>query len=192
VNLLLVSFLGDQKTVIGQEYGDTDFVNDDFTANKKSFGELLKNLCEFFNGDVIIKEYDNATSVKFDLGKSFMSKNCQFSVTYYNDVSQLIRGPVFVIEENDEDDRWKESWEMKKKRFKSAEYIDNLGRVAIWNGKKRKLEIKMKGYVVTITVSPKMRAKNKLDNNTDVKNVAVAMAKVLGYFKTIQVSEGKK
>jgi len=182
VNLLLVSFLGDQKTVIGQEYGDTDFVNDDFTANKKSFGELPKNLCEFFNEDVIIKEYDNATSVKFNPGKSFMNKNCQFSVTYFNDESQLIRGSVFVIKENDEDDRWKESWEMRKKRFKSAEYVDNLGMAAIWNGKKRKLEIKMKGYVVTITVPPKMLSKNKLDDNSDVKNVAVAMAKSSGLF----------
>ena len=182
INLLLVSCLGDQKTVIGQEYGDSNFVNDNFKGNKKDFSELPQDLCEFLNEDSILKAYDNATSVTFDGENSFMNKNCQFSVTYFNDASQFIKGSIFIVDDSAEESNWKESWEFKKKRFKSAEYVKDLGRAAIWYEKQRKLEIKMKGYTVSITAPQKMIDKNKIDNDTDVKEAAIAIAKSTNLF----------
>ena len=178
---LLASCLGDQKTVVGQEFGDTSFVNENFKGNNKNFSELPKDLCEFLNETTILKGYNNATAVTFNGKNSFMNKNCQFTVTFFNDNTQFIKGSVFIYEDN-ETDNWQETWEFKKKRFKSASYVKNLGMVAVWNGKLRKLEIKMKGYTAAITVPQKMLAKNKLDNNTDVKNVAVAVAKSTNLF----------
>ncbi|MGB3607761.1 hypothetical protein [Psychroserpens sp.] len=180
--LMLLSCMGDQKTIVGQEYGDTDFVNEDFTANKKSFEDLPKDLCGFLNEDSILKAYENATSVTFNGKNSFMSKNCQFSVTFFNDSSQFIQGSIFIIDDSAEEETWQETWEFKKKRYKTAEYVKNLGRAAIWIGKQRKLEIKMKGYSVAITVPPKMIAKSKLDNGADVKNIAIAIAESTNLF----------
>ena len=182
LSILLVSCIGDQKTVVGQEFGDTTFINDNFQGNKKDFSELPNNLCEFLNENVILKTYDNATSVTFDDKSPFMNKNCQFAVIYFNDNSQFIKGSLFVTEIEDESDGWKEIWELKKKRFESAEYVKNIGLAAVWNGKQRKLEIKMKGYDVLITVPPKMTAKNQIDNKSNVKNVAIAIAKNTGLF----------
>ncbi|MGC1472126.1 MAG: hypothetical protein WA775_06010 [Psychroserpens sp.] len=180
--LMLLSCMGDQKTVVGQEYGDTDFVNEDFTANKMNFEDLPKDLCEFLNEQDILKGYDNATSVTFDGKNSFMNKNCQFAVIYFNDKSQFIKGSIFITETTVESENWIETWEFKKKRFNSAEYVDNLGMAAIWNGKQRKLEIKMKGYIVAITVPPKMIAKSEVDNESSVKDAAVAIAESTNLF----------
>ncbi|BAO75178.1 hypothetical protein [Winogradskyella sp. PG-2] len=180
--ILLNSCNGDQKTVVGQDYGDTSFVNDSFKGNKKNFSELPEDLCEFLDEAAILKGYDNATSVKFDAGSSFINKNCQFNVIFFDDLSQYIRGSIFITENKSEGDGWKESWEMRKKRFKSAEYVPNLGMATIWIGKQKKLEIKMKGYDVMITVPPKMKAKNKIDNEADVKNVAISIAKNTNLF----------
>lgn len=177
MSIVFVSCLGDQKTVVGQDFGDTNFVNDNFKGNKKNFSELPDNLCEFLDESTIIKGYDNATSVTFNDKNRFMSKNCQFSITYFNDPSQFIVGSMFIVDDSAEEAEWKESWEFRKKRFKSAEYVKNLGRAAIWNAKQRKLEIKMKGYTISITVPPKMIEKNKIDNDADVKAVAVSIAK---------------
>jgi hypothetical protein len=182
IAVLCVSCLGDQKTVVGQEYGDTNFVNDSFKGNIKDFAELPKDLCGFLNEDSILKAYDNATSVGFGGSNSFMSKNCQFSVTFFNDASQFIKGSIFIVDDSAEEDNWQESWEFRKKGYKSAEYVKDLGRAAIWYGKQRKLEIKMTDYTVSITAPPKMMDKNKIDNDTDLKDAAVAIAKSMNLF----------
>ena len=180
LTIITISCIGDKKTVVGEELGDTSFVNENFKGNKKNFSELPKDLCEFLDEDSILKGYDNATSVSFNGKNSFGNKNCQFNVIFFNDESQYIIGSIFINEDNS--NNWQESWEMKKKRFKSAQYVKNLGMAAIWNGKQRKLEIKMKGYMVMITVPPKMIAKNNLDNNADVKDIAIAIANSTNLF----------
>ena len=182
ITTLFTSCLGDQKTIVNQEFGNTDFVNENFKVNKKNFSDLPKDLCEFLDEASIIKGYDNATSVTFNGKNSFMNKNCQFTVTFFSDTSQFIKGSIFINENTSENDNWKESWEMKKKRFNSAEYVENLGMAAIWNGKQKKLEIKMKGYDVMITVPPKMTNKNQINNNADVKHIAIAIAKNTNLF----------
>ncbi|MBC2843644.1 hypothetical protein [Winogradskyella flava] len=177
----LTSCFGDQKTIIGEDFGDTSFVNENYKGNKKDFSELPKDLCQFLDEASILKGYDNATSVSFNGKNSFGNKNCQFNVVFFNDQSQYIMGSIF-INENTNSANWEESWEMKKKRFKSVQYVKNLGMAAIWNGKQRKLEIKMKGYDAMITVPPKMSGKNQIDNNTDVKDIAIAIAKSTNLF----------
>ena len=173
--LLSASCIGDQNTVIGQEFEDSDFVNENFKGNKKNFSDLPKDLCEFLDEASILKGYNNATSVLFNGKNSFVNKNCQFSVIFFNDQSQYIIGTLFINEDTYVED-WKDHWEMKKKRFRSAEYIKNLGMAAIWNDKQRTLDIKMKGYTVVITVPSKMIAKNKIDTNANVKDIAIAIA----------------
>ena len=179
--LLSASCIGDQNTVIGQEFEDSDFVNENFKGNKKNFSDLPKDLCEFLDEASILKGYNNATSVLFNGNNSFVNKNCQFSVIFFNDQSQYIIGTLFINEDTYVED-WKDHWEMKKKRFRSAEYIKNLGMAAIWNDKQRTLDIKMKGYTVVITVPSKMIAKNKLDTNANVKDIAIAIANSTNLF----------
>ena len=179
--LLFASCISDQKTIIGQEFEDSDFVNENFKGNKKNFSDLPKDLCEFLDEASILRGYNNATSVLFNGKNPFVNKNCQFSVVFFNDQSQYIIGTLFINEDTYAED-WKDHWEMKKKRFRSAEYIKNLGMAAIWNDKQRTLDIKMKGYTVVITVPSKMIAKNKIDTNANVKDIAIAIANSTNLF----------
>jgi len=179
--LLFASCISDQKTIIGQEFEDSDFVNENFKGNKKNFSDLPKDLCEFLDEASILRGYNNATSVLFNGKNPFVNKNCQFSVIFFNDQSQYIIGTLFINEDTYAED-WKDHWEMKKKRFRSAEYIKNLGMAAIWNDKQRTLDIKMKGYTVVITVPSKMIAKNKIDTNANVKDIAIAIANSTNLF----------
>ena len=156
-------------------------MNENFKGNKKNFSDLPKDLCEFLDEASILKGYNNATSVLFNGKNSFVNKNCQFSVIFFNDQSQYIIGTLFINEDTYVED-WKDHWKMKKKRFQSAEYIRDLGMAAIWNGKQRTLDIKMKGYTVVITVPSKMIAKNKLDTNANVKDIAIAIANSTNLF----------
>ena len=46
--LLFASCIGDQNTVIGQEFEDSDFVNENFKGNKKIFQIYLKTFVSFW------------------------------------------------------------------------------------------------------------------------------------------------
>lgn len=183
VSISLTACFGDKTTVIGQELGDTSFVNTNFKGNKKQFAALSKNMCTYINLDKIRELYPDASKVLTDEGKTFMTKSCRFLVYIGEGEFNYLSGTIFAIEDKlAEGEDWKETWELKKKMSKSSEYLSGLGKAAIWIAKKRELSIKMEGYMVTITVPGSPFNKEEIAKKRDYKSIAIAIANNTGLF----------
>ncbi|EDP95594.1 hypothetical protein U8527_06085 [Kordia algicida OT-1] len=183
LSILLTSCFGDKGTIVGQELGDTDFVNTKFSGNKVAFSALSKNLCEYIHIDQIKKLYPDASKVLVDDGKTFQSKNCRFLVYVGEGEFNYLSGSIFALKDNFlEGQDWKEAWEFKKKMSKSSEYIGGLGKAAVWIGKKRELSIKLEGYSITITVPGAPFNKEEIAKKRDYKDIAIKIANNSGLF----------
>lgn len=177
--ILLVSCLGDKKTAIGQDFDTDDFENKNFTGNKVNFEDLPEDMCGYLDTDVILNQYadEGATSIKYDDKRRFMGKNCNFSIILNNTPSNFSIGFLSIIENlGEEETNWKDTWEFQKKMKKSTAYVSDLGKAAIWYGKQRKLDIKMEGYTIALTV-PALYDKEQPNKHYDYKKFAIAIAK---------------
>lgn len=174
---------GDKNTVIGQELGDTNFVNKNFSGNKKEFSELPKNMCTYIDMDKVHDMYADASKVVNDEGKTFMTKSCRFLVYIGEGEFNYLSGSIFAVEDKlAEGEKWEETWELKKKMSKSSEYISDLGKAAIWIAQKRELSIKMDGYTVMITVPGSTFKSEEEAKNRDYKKIGIEIAKSTGLF----------
>jgi hypothetical protein len=183
ISFLLIACFGDKKTVIGQELGDTNFVNASFAGNKVAFSALPKNMCSYINKSKIKEFYPDSKKILFDEGKTFQTKSCRFLVYTEDGEYDYLSGAIFAVKDQlAEGEDWKQTWELKKKISKSSEYISGLGKTAIWIGKKRELLIKMEGYTITITVPGSPFKKEELDKKRDYKNIGIEIAKSTGLF----------
>ena len=183
ISLLFMSCFGDKNTVIGQDFGDTSFVNKDFSGNKKEFAALPKNMCEFISESQLKKSYPDASKILFDDGKTFMTKSCRFLVYIGNNEYDYLSGTIIAVEDQiAEGEDWKETWELKKKMSKSSEYVSGLGQAAVWIGKKRELSIKMDGYMITINVPGSPFNKEEIAKKRDYKAIAIKIAKDTNLF----------
>jgi hypothetical protein len=183
VSFLFTACFGDKNTVIGQELGDTNFVNKSFAGNKKEFASLPKNMCEFIQETTVKELYPDATKVLFDDGQTFMTKSCRFLVYTSDNEYDYLSGTIFAVEDQiapGED--WKESWELKKKMSKTSEFISSLGKAAVWIGKKRELSIKMEGYIITINVPGSPFKKEEIAKKRDYKSIAIKIAQSTNLF----------
>ncbi|PTX63487.1 hypothetical protein C8N46_10187 [Kordia periserrulae] len=179
----LTSCFGDKNTVVGQELGDSSFVNTNFSGNKKDFAALPKNMCEFISESNVKNLYPDATKVLFDDGKTFMTKSCRFLVYMGDDEYNYLNGTIIAVEEKlAEGEDWKETWELKKKMSKSSSFVSDLGQAAIWIDKKRELSVKLEGYMITITVPGSPFNEQEIAKKRDYKKIAVEIAKNTGLF----------
>ncbi len=76
---------------------------------------------------------------------------------------------------------WEEAWRLKKAMSKSAEWLPNMGKAALWNPKKVVLEIKFEGYNLTIKPLKNILNEEEKTLNRDYKAIAVGMAKASGF-----------
>ncbi|MFK7749977.1 MAG: hypothetical protein AB8B65_16405 [Kordia sp.] len=183
ISFLLMACFGDKKTLIGQELGDTNFVNTNFAGNKVAFSALPKNMCSYIKEAKIKELYPDAKKILFDEGKTFASKNCRFLVYMSDAKFDYLSGTIFAAEDKlAEGEDWKQTWELKKKVSKSSEYISGFGKAAIWIGKKRELLIKMDGYIITINVPGSPFKEEELAKKRDYKNIGIEIAKSTGLF----------
>jgi hypothetical protein len=183
LTFFLTSCFGDKNTVVGQELGDTNFVNTNFSGNKKDFAALPKNMCEFISESNVKSLYPDANKILFDDGKTFMTKSCRFLVYLGDNEYDYLNGTIIAVEDTvAEGEDWKESWELKKKMSKSSSFVSDLGKAAIWIAKKRELSIKMDGYIITITVPGSPFNKDEIAKKRDYKKIAIEIAKNTGLF----------
>ena len=183
ISFLLMACFGDKNTVIGQELGDSNFVNTNFSGNKVDFSALPKNMCSYIKESKLKELYPDAKKILFDDGKTFASKNCRFLVYTSDEKFDYLSGTIFAAKNAiAEGEDWKQTWELKKKMSKSGVYVSGLGEAAIWIGKKRELSIKMDGYIITINVPGSPFKKEELDKKRDYKNIAIEIAKSTGLF----------
>ncbi|MEM6684497.1 MAG: hypothetical protein AAF617_01780 [Bacteroidota bacterium] len=186
VSFLCIACFGDKNTIIGQDLGDTNFVNKNFSGNKVAFSALPKNMCQYISEAKVQELYPDATKIMFDDGKTFMTKSCRF-IVYTNENTDskydYLTGTIFAVEDKvAENEDWVETWELRKKMSKSSEFIGGFGQAAIWVGKKRELAIKMDGYIITITVPGSPFKEAEIAKNRDYKSIAIAFAKSTGLF----------
>lgn len=183
ISISTTGCFGDKTTVIGQELGDTNFVNKDFSGNKIEFSALSKNMCSYISETKVKELYPNAKKILVDDGKTFQSKSCRFLVYMDDEEYNYLSGSIFATEDVlAEGEKWEESWELKKKVSKSSEYVSGLGKTAIWIGKKRELYIKMEGYTIMITVPGSTFKEEEVAKKRDYKKIGVEIAKSTGLF----------
>ena len=186
ISLIIIGCFGDKNTLVGQDLGNTDFVNTNFTKNKVAFSEIPKNLCTYVNEADIRELYPDATKILFDDGQTFASKSCRFLV-YINEDTEakfgFLTGIITAVEDKvAEGENWIETWELKKKMSKSSSFVPNLGMAAIWKEANRELSIKMDGYIVTILTPGSPFNKEELEKNRDYKKIALEIAKRMNLF----------
>ncbi|WP_420572282.1 hypothetical protein [Kordia sp.] len=183
ISYTFTACFGDKETIIGQELGDTNFVNKNFKGNKVAFSELPKNMCTYLSQAKLKELYPDSKKILFDDGKTFASKNCRFLVYVGENEYDYLSGTIFAAENIiAEGEDWKQTWELKKKMSKSSEYISGLGEAAIWIGKKRELSVKMDGYIITINVPGSPFNKEEIAKKRDYKSIAIKIANNTGLF----------
>ena len=185
---------GDKASIIGADFGDTSFVNKNFSGNKKNYKDL-SNPCELLNTSLIAKLY-GVPSEKVMLDRPSElggQKSCRFLVSLSDQEFDHLTGFIAIAPEisveNDPGEiakatgggtDWVEAWKTKKMISKSSEYIPNMGKAAIWFEAKRNLLIKLDGYSLSITAPGSAFNKKEKEKNRDYKTIALDIVKKSG------------
>ena len=187
LNLILLLFaacIGDKKTAIGTDFNDKSFINKNFKT-KKAFSEI-NNVCSYISKEELAKLYNVSLDkvILIDGGKS--RKGCSIRVKITDDDFGYITGGISFYEElnkTSEGVNWVESWQIQKGISKSAEWISNLGKAAMYKSKKRELFIKLDNYTLTITAPGSAFNKIEKSKNRDYKKIALAIVKNIDFLK---------
>lgn len=185
---------GDKKMIITEDFGDTSFVNKNFAGNKKEFNNI-DNICDLIPVSQVADLY------KVEESQVLIARNpqggtqtsCRFLISFSEQKFDNITGIIAVTREVSESEDlgeiakaaghgtdWVEAWELKKKMSKSAEYISDMGKAAIWFGSKRNLLVKLDGYNLSLTVPGSDFHEKEKTMNRDYKSIALAIAKNIG------------
>ncbi|MCR9288073.1 MAG: hypothetical protein NXI23_11890 [Bacteroidetes bacterium] len=185
---------GDKASIVGADFGDASFINDNFAGNKINY-EKIGNPCELLNSIQIAKLY-GASSEKVMIDRSNElggQKSCRFLVSLSDQEFDHLTGFIAIAPEISADNdpggiaeatgggtEWIEAWELKKMLSKSSEYIPNMGKAAIWFGAKRSLLIKLDGYSLSITAPGAAFNKKEKEKNRNYKAIAIEIAQKSG------------
>lgn len=200
--VLLMSCNGDKKLVNIEEMGDTSFVNSSFKGNLINYQQGM-SACDNLNTSVIARLYNVSEALihiedptKSDRYRKDMEPICNFFLESGSSDFEWLRGSIALNREIAIDEQmgeiaqaagsgenWEEAWAMKKSISKSSEWIPNLGKAALWNERKKILEIKMEGYTLVIIPLKNTLNKTEVAKNRDYKKIALQMAEASGYIK---------
>lgn len=197
---MLNACVGDRKPVDLQEMNDTSFVNKKFKGNLIDYSAGM-SACDKLTAAEIAQLYGvSADAVIIDdpitnpHRQATGTPLCSFYIKSGEEDFKWLRGSISVEREIGENEvmgdvakatgagtDWEEAWALNKSIYKSAEWVPNTGKAAIWNSKQRKLEIKLDGY--TLLVHPLGNKLNEEEEaaNRDYKKMALGMAKAAGY-----------
>lgn len=199
---LLSSCIGDRKSIIGADLGDTSFVNTSFKANEIDYTEGMSacdqlstaTLAELYGVSedmVIISDPTKMANSRFVGGPS-----CMIHVKLSETKGDHLTGTISLAREVGKDEymgeiaeatgggeNWEEAWALKKAMRESTEWMENMGQAALWTGKKRMLEIKFDGYTLNVIAPGAAFNQEENSRNRDYQKIAVAMAKSSGFIK---------
>lgn len=200
--MVLVSCLRDRKAMDVAEMGDTSFVNKDFKGNLISY-DKNRSACEQMSISALANFYevskdkihimDNKNSDRF---RKDMEPQCGIYIETSENDYEWLRGSISVFREIGKDEmmgeiaeatgageNWEEAWALQKSMSESAEWLENLGMAAVWNGNKTELKIKFEGYTLTVYPPTNKLNKEEVAKSRDYKKAALLMAKAAGYIK---------
>ncbi|WP_299523295.1 hypothetical protein [Winogradskyella sp.] len=200
---LLIAFctscLGDRQTIIGQDLGDTSFVNKKFKGNLIDYKEGM-SACDKMSATLLAEKYgvvEDAIIIT-DPTKSERYVNpkpgCMIHVKMSDQKFDHLTGTINVFREiksneymadvaeaTGSGENWEEAWALKKSMRKSSEWVLDMGQAAIWTAKLRKLEIKFEGYTLEIIAPGAPFNDIEKAKNRDYKSIAIAIAKSAGF-----------
>lgn len=197
--VLLTSCFGDKKSIIGEDLGDTSFVNKNFKGNLINYKDGM-SACDKLNSNVLMNLYDKTSEdiIITDPTKSDRYVNpdpgCIIHIKMSDQKFDHLTGSIRVIKEVKSDDHmgdlaeatgvgenWEEAWTLKKSMQKSTEWLSGMGHAALWTEKKRKLEIKFEGYTLEIVAPGAAFNEFEKAKNRDYKSIAITIAKSAGF-----------
>jgi len=194
--------IGDRKSIAVEDLGDTSFVNEDFKGNAIDYQEGM-SACDRLDAAVIAELYGVSTEqvvitdpTKSDRFDKTLPPSCKFHVLLSDQMGDHLVGTIGVVKEVGKDEmmgeiaeaagngeNWQEAWALKKSMRESTEWIEDMGKAALWTGKKRRLEIKFDGYTLTILAPGAPFNPKEQEKNRDYKSIAIAIAEAAGFLK---------
>ena len=181
LSMILISCMGDKKSLIGQSFGDTSFINASFKGDPTPYEAIPDNLCSKLPKSLIQKYFPESNKILYDDGKTFKGKNCRCLVYLGEGEFEYVPARLSVREDAFEDpEAWIEQWELLKLTSKSSEYIPDLGKAAIWKESKKELTIKMDKYDIYITTPYSNLFQEGVQKEKDHKAMAIEIAKQSG------------
>ncbi|MFK8162612.1 MAG: hypothetical protein AB8H12_09130 [Lewinella sp.] len=169
---------GDKESAIGATFEDADsFENKYFTGNKISLAEFTQP-CQYIS-KAIVASMMSIPVEKVDYRPVPVEKKCVYTIIFNDDADQpdYTTGSLALVREvTGVEEEWKDNWSVKKGISKSAEWVPNLGKAAIWNPSKRILEVKFEGYTLQV-FPPKGPGKDTKNS----KKWALEMVKLAGF-----------
>ncbi len=199
---LLSSCIGDRKSIIGADFGDTSFVNTSFKANEIDYTEGM-SACDQLSAATLADLYGVSEDMVIISDPTKMANatqvggpSCMVHVKLSERKGDHLTGTISIAKEVGKDEymgeiaeatgggeNWEEAWAMKKAMRESTEWLEDMGKAALWTGKKRMLEIKLDGYTLSIMAPGAPFNQEETARNRDYKKIAVAMAKSSGFIK---------
>lgn len=177
--LLFSSCLGDKKSAIGTTFDDSSFVNKGFKGNKFGFAEISQP-CTYTTKETLAKLYDTTADKVTLIGGNAQSKTCTIRIQMSDQEFDYITGAIYFYEEvNKRSDgtTWEDDWQLQKGISKSAKWISNMGKAAMYKEKKRELLVKFDDYTMCIVAPGSAFNQTEKGLNRDYQKLAIAMAK---------------
>ena len=150
--LLLSSCFGNKKSAIGSTFDDSSFVNKNFKGNQLDFSQINEP-CTYTSKEALAKLYDTTEDKVTLIGGNGQSKTCTIRIQMSDQEFDYITGAMYVYEEaNTRSDgtTWEDDWQLQKGISKSAKWISNMGKAAMYKESKRELLVKFDEYTLSI------------------------------------------
>ena len=168
----------DKASAITAEFESADsFENAYFTGNKIELASFTQP-CQYIS-KAIMASMLSIPVEKVDYRPDTHTKRCAYTIIYdqeadkpdYTTASISLHQEVTGVESE-----WKDNWSANKAISKSAEWVPNLGKAAIWKGASLQLDVKFDGYTLTV-IAPRGPGKDESKS----KKWAIEMAKLAGF-----------
>ena len=177
--LFLSSCLGDKKTAIGTNFNDSSFVNKSFNGNKLSFSEINEP-CTYTSAEALAKLYNTSSDKVTLIGGNPQSKTCTIRIQMSDQEFDYITGAIHFYEEankRSDGSTWEDDWQLQKGISKSAQWVSNLGKAAMYKESKRELLVKFDDYTMSVIAPGSAFNKAEKSLGRNYQKIALTMAK---------------